>query len=763
MRQASDISVPFIATTATATAAAATTAATKAESISSLESNNRNSRQNEELPVDDYELKSHHEAIASALHQVETMLDDVASPTKEFRPLSGAPMASPSSDRHSAIMSPSMRDETVNRAPIADSFVKQRSSDWFGPLSYDSQQNYSQGQPQASPSNSYTSEKRHSFLPMINPQYLHTQDKSSENSISRPSLEQLQPINGENGSSIANEHSEKQNENYTKRPVNANYDDDGEDSDDNQPVKDAPRPPPKDEKWVISSIRRPQQVPIRAQNAKMYESIGSPVSEQTSFDQAFSTSGYSEQPEQRQNSISHMREVSEADEPEYNDQPDAFSHRHSKQQPNLKIAIPAGQKRESVNEPKDVAGNTNNNNNDTMNNVRNQLHMSSPDSDSTNATRDSMMRMFGRENNVQPGSQQQYPVPSAMTSSQAMHDMNNNQQGRMEGQTMGIRAPPWQQQSDRQNGHATNGNEQPMSQYLTGYPSENVEHQNGQAQNNLGRMNSVSGPRMPNQNLPKGSKLPPSELLSMKLASPGQQQQQERRDWGGPENMNGRGNMYGPNNGYAYNEEVDPNMNSGKPGKMGPLDKMKIALRNPADPRWPENGSPNMADKSNQRSSLPAEKGSSNKEGKGGRFSLAIFGKKDKDSKKNREEREQYPISGSSSLGRVGGNQFGMNNPRQDSLAYPVTANNNQTFSSMHDTNSASMNSPSMNPSSMNSSSWQRDQHQQREQYSDVSDPPRTSQSASQKSSQPPTSAKGGAKELDDGTPVLEYGNEVIH
>jgi hypothetical protein len=749
MRPASEVSVP---TMATAAAAAAATAATKAESRSSLESNNRNFRQKEELPVDDHELKSHHEAIASALHQVETMLDDVTSPTKENRPLSGAPITSPSSDHHSAILSPSMRDESVNRAPIADSFVKQRSSDWFG-TPYDNQQNYSHGQqPQMSPSDSYTSDTRNTFLPMINPHYLHTQERSSEHSTSRSSLEQQQqPISGKNGSSFANEHLQKQNENYTKPLANAKYEEEGEDSDDNQPIKDAPRPPPKDEKWVISSIRRPQQVPVRAQNAKMYESLGSPVSEQTSFDQTFSTSGYSELPEQRQNSSSHMREVNEADEPEYDNEPDAFSHRHSKQQPNLKIAIPPGQKRESVNEPKDAASNNNNNsnNNDTMNNVRNQLHLASPDSDSANVTRDSMIRMFGRDNNIPSGPQQQYPGQGSMSPPQSMHDMNNNQQGRMEGQTMGIRAPPWQQQSDRQNGHQQNGDEQPMSQYLTSYPSENLEQQNGKPQNNVGRMNSVSGPRMPNQNLSKGSKLPPSELLSMKLAAPGPQQ--ERQDWGGPENMNGRGNMYGPNNGYAYNDELDANMNSGKPNKMGPLDKMKIALRNPSDPRWPDNGSPNMADKANQRSSLPAEKASSNKEGKGGRFSLAIFGKKDKESKKNKEEREQYPISGSSSLGRVGGNQYAMNSPRQESLSYPVTTNN-QTFSSMPDMSSPAMNSPS----------WQREQHQQRELYSDVSDPPRTSQSLSQKSSLPPTSAKGGAKELDDGTPVIEYGNELI-
>ncbi|KAF7724841.1 hypothetical protein EC973_000726 [Apophysomyces ossiformis] len=34
-----------------------------------------------------------------------------------------------------------------------------------------------------------------------------------------------------------------------------------------------PLPPPKDEKWIISSIRRPQQVPVRAQNATVYDGL----------------------------------------------------------------------------------------------------------------------------------------------------------------------------------------------------------------------------------------------------------------------------------------------------------------------------------------------------------------------------------------------------------------------------------------------------------------------------------------------------------
>jgi hypothetical protein len=639
----------------------------------------------------------------------------------------------------------------MRRAPIADAFVKQRSSEWItGPVA--NQQDFYRGQPRLTspelyqPLDEHSSSKRSSFLPVANPQFLQTSDRFSDHSASRSSIEQASETNG---TYVTNGSEHKQNEHSVQRSVNTDYEEEEEeDSDDNKEPVNVPRPPPKDEKWVISSIRRPQQVPVRVQSARMYDSVASPVSEQTSFDQSFSTSAYSEQqPDIRRTSISQMNETRELPpiaiegndilENRYkqDEESEIVHNRNSRGPSNLKIAIP-GQKRESANAPpQDVPVK-----NGFMDNVRNQLQHTSPDSESATATRDSMMQMFGRENNMTPGQQQyQGPVPQ----SQSTHDMNNNQQSRLEGQTMGIRAPPWQQQqSDRQNGHRPNSPEQqPMSQYLTNYPQETQEQENGNMQSSLNRMSSVSGPRLPNQNLSKGSKLPPSELLSMKLATPGQQSH-ERQEWAGRENGNGRGNLYNTNNGYAYNEGPEPSTTKSnkKGGAMDFANKMKIALKNPTDQRWPENGSP--ADKMNQRSSLPAEKGSSNKEGKSGRFSLAIFGKKDKEGKKNKEDRD-YPISGSSSLGRAGGHQFATTNPRQESLSYPVTANN-QTFSSM----------PDMNPAS-----WQ--QEPQRGQYGEANDPPRSSQTQQQppqNNPQSPGSMKRTAN-LDDGTPVLEYGN----
>jgi len=732
-----------LAAAATAATAAGAVIISQSDDKSSLKSINGSSQHRDDLPIQDHELKSHHDAIATALHQVETMLDDVNLPPHE----SDAPLddrvVSPLSTQ-SVTFSPGAWDDNMRRAPIADSFANRRTSEWLSdPVN---QKNMQHGDPQhlTSPERyKPTDNKRSSFLPVANPQYLQANDRLSDHSASRSSVEQASETNG---SFIANGGEPKQNESQMQRSINTNNED--EDSDDNQEPINVPRPPPKDEKWVISSIRRPQQVPVRVQNARMYENVTSPGSEQTSFDQSFSTSAYSEHPDTRRPSLSQANDLRELPpvaleggdllENGYkpDDESDVARNRNSRGGPNLKIAIPGQQKRESVNNappPQDVAVN-----HGFMDNVRNQLQHTTSGSESMSATRDKMMRMFDHGNNIPPG-QQQYPGQGPYSQPQS-HDMNNSQQGRMEGQTMGIRAPPWQQ-SDRQNGHRPGSPEQPMSQYLTNYPQENEFQENENMQSNLGRMNSVSGPRLPNQNLSKGSPLPPSELLSMKLTSPGQTH--ERHDGPGRENGNGRGNMYQPNNGYAYNDSPDPS--NAKPGKKaGAMDfanKMKIALKNPSDPRWPENGSP-AADKANQRSSLPAEKGPSHKEGKSGRFSLAIFGKKDKDSKKNKEERE-YPISGpgANSLGRASGNQIALASPRHESLSYPVTANS-QTFSSM----------PNMNPTS-----WQQESH--RGQYNEANEPSRSSQPAQQSLQQTPQSpgANQQMESLEDGTPVLEY------
>ncbi|KAI8993480.1 hypothetical protein BDB01DRAFT_328277 [Pilobolus umbonatus] len=44
-----------------------------------------------------------------------------------------------------------------------------------------------------------------------------------------------------------------------------------DDDDISHPMMKMPRPPPKDEKWIISSIRRPQQLPVRISNGQMID------------------------------------------------------------------------------------------------------------------------------------------------------------------------------------------------------------------------------------------------------------------------------------------------------------------------------------------------------------------------------------------------------------------------------------------------------------------------------------------------------------
>lgn len=745
-------------------------------------STNRQTEQRGNLPIRDEELKSHHDAIASALQEVETILDDaVPNGNNQALLTDRRDISSPLSDSYSGNnVGGEHQQSPPYHSPIADSFAKQRSSDWFTdyPASarLGDQNRYSQS---TEPEGQQKGDKRQSFQPIVNPRFLDAHDKLSDRSgASRSSLEQQAavlspPREGPNGYTKPNNEVKKNN---------ASLEDD-EDSDDNKENVFAPRPPPKDEKWVISSIRRPQQVPIRAAKGSKYEDMGSPVSEQASLDQSFSTSIYSELQENRplsysQANDSHNMNGFSADErhadngnlPESDY--DLAQSPQSKQQPNLKIAIPE-QKRQNANSYPVSALDSS-----VMDSANGPMQMTSPDSEATSAARDSMMRMFGRDSSL-PGQQQQqqqhhqqmqpqqqlqqqqqpFSPPGALSQPPSNLDLNGNQNNRMEGQTMGIRAPPWQQKGDRPNSLNHDGSEQPMSQYLNGYEQQGDEQTNGGMKNNINRMSSVSGPRMPNQNLAKGSQLPPSELLTMQL-QPGQQQ--GRPEWGpqdsyqqrdsfqgrDPLALTPRENMYGPNNNnYQYNEGPEPGSKAGnKGGAFDFASKMKSALKTPssADRQWSENGNmnPAMQDKAFQRSSLPAEKTTTNKESKGGRFSLAIFGKKDKDSKKNKEERGDYPISGSSSLGRAGGNQF-VSQPRQDSLSFPVSNSN------------YSMNNEMTPPS------WQQDPR--RNQFNDNREParPQFQQQASAASQAPPAAQappeNQGDMKLEDGTPVLEY------
>lgn len=58
-------------------------------------------------------------------------------------------------------------------------------------------------------------------------------------------------------------------------PAPIKSEDDDEDEEEHEYHQRMPRLPPKDEKWMISSIRRPQQLPVRTLNAKIFDSTSS--------------------------------------------------------------------------------------------------------------------------------------------------------------------------------------------------------------------------------------------------------------------------------------------------------------------------------------------------------------------------------------------------------------------------------------------------------------------------------------------------------
>ncbi|CEG82433.1 hypothetical protein RMATCC62417_16504 [Rhizopus microsporus] len=111
-----------------------------------------------------------------------------------------------------------------------------------------------------------------------------TQDATSKNDTVSPSPSQRSKENGikykpmpnPSFTSIQSEHveteerpmSETQSESNKPeiQPEPKKEDDDDDDKEIEEYQSRMPRPPPKDEKWVISSIRRPQQVPIKTPN-----------------------------------------------------------------------------------------------------------------------------------------------------------------------------------------------------------------------------------------------------------------------------------------------------------------------------------------------------------------------------------------------------------------------------------------------------------------------------------------------------------------
>ncbi|KAI9480754.1 MAG: hypothetical protein EXX96DRAFT_481896 [Benjaminiella poitrasii] len=86
------------------------------------------------------------------------------------------------------------------------------------------------------------------YKPMPNPAYSHIAASDSRPTSSLINSRNISPVDGNNVKDEDND--DKEAKEYQSR---------------------MPHPPPKDEKWVISSIRRPQQLPVRASNATMFD------------------------------------------------------------------------------------------------------------------------------------------------------------------------------------------------------------------------------------------------------------------------------------------------------------------------------------------------------------------------------------------------------------------------------------------------------------------------------------------------------------
>ncbi|KAI7870093.1 uncharacterized protein EV154DRAFT_487853 [Mucor mucedo] len=124
------------------------------------------------------------------------------------------------------------------------------------------------------------------YKPMPNPIYTNNNlnispiGNTEKEIISPESVPNQRPAFSTRTSSLLLSPKQDLSENNNKSPLNLhvtnnNDDDEEEDAEDKAYHDRMPRPPPKDEKWVISSIRRPQQLPVRALNAKMFDGTAS--------------------------------------------------------------------------------------------------------------------------------------------------------------------------------------------------------------------------------------------------------------------------------------------------------------------------------------------------------------------------------------------------------------------------------------------------------------------------------------------------------
>ncbi|KAI8362769.1 hypothetical protein BD560DRAFT_448712 [Blakeslea trispora] len=105
------------------------------------------------------------------------------------------------------------------------------------------------------------------YKPVPNPVYQTDTDQHDE--MSPQALSSVSP----RSSSLHHREKKSQPDTSDRMPrENGHYNvDDSKQSEEDNYQNRIPKPPTKDEKWVISSIRRPQQLPVKTQNATMYD------------------------------------------------------------------------------------------------------------------------------------------------------------------------------------------------------------------------------------------------------------------------------------------------------------------------------------------------------------------------------------------------------------------------------------------------------------------------------------------------------------
>ncbi|KAI8379458.1 uncharacterized protein BYT42DRAFT_327946 [Radiomyces spectabilis] len=365
-----------------------------------------------------------------------------------------------------------------------------------------------------------------------------------------------------------------------------------------------PAPPPKDEKWVISSIRRPQMVPVRVQNAQMYHGQGS-------------LNGHSSAPRANllQVAVPPSNHTTPSDPTIPVSSPDAPTQttKPNRQRPGLKIDIPNSSKAPAINP---AASQPNN----ARTAAQEVIAAGRAQSQNQPLTGDFQT----------PWQEQAYHQPSYHSNYSQSHrhpsfDGSDNP---------GIRAPPWQDDSMGAQDHMPPMQGAAPASFLSNMmqqPSNpHLSYDNRFAASNLYRNNSVTGPRAPRPE----SSVPPSELLHSHLH---------------PSNGNVNGNINGnihhhhqpppPSGRQDFDFDNPSTHNTPKNGKsskeFGKF--MKGVLKPSSSSNEPSPAKTPNDPTSKQSNLIPPP--SKSKE-KGSRFSLGFLGNK-KDKEKRSKETEQ--------------------------------------------------------------------------------------------------------------------------